>query len=77
MWSKASKREGSEGGGRSCRRYTQDSACVWSCWRWVSQFLERNFDGGSDQDGNSYQNAIGSARKVVQLVKGLELEASK
>ena len=30
----------------------------------------------SDQDCNSYQNAIGSARKVVRLVKKLDLETS-
>lgn len=27
-------------------------------------------------NANSYQNAIGSARKVVRLVKGLDMEAS-
>ena len=30
----------------------------------------------SDQDCNSYQNAIGSARKVVRLVKKFGLETS-
>ena len=30
----------------------------------------------SDQDCNSYQKAIGSARKVVRLVKKLDLDTS-
>lgn len=38
--------------------------------------FEKHCCEGSDQDGNSYQNAIGSARRVVGLVKILDLEAS-
>ena len=38
--------------------------------------LREHCRGDFDQSGNSYQNAIGSAQKVVRLVDELELENS-
>lgn len=37
--------------------------------------IKKTYFEGSDRDGNSYQNAIGSARKVVRLVKELDFKA--
>ena len=42
----------------------------------LGKHLKTSCHRGSDQDGNSYQNAIGSARKVVRLVNQLDLETS-
>lgn len=74
--SQASKRERSESGDGSCRRNIQIGAFVRSCWRWVSHLLII-LRGDSDRFRNSYQNAIGSARKVLRLIKQLDLDTSR
>ena len=37
---------------------------------------KKNCHGISNQDANSYQNTIGNGRKVVRLVKELDLKTS-
>ena len=59
----------SKSGSGICRWNAQNGTFVWSCWRWVGHFSQRNVVNILTRTVTAIKNAIGNARKVVKLVK--------